>query len=89
MVNLGGISGNAWAGASMNSWNSEYVHAWYPKLVKGFVTWHPDGRVNLNNVLVANKIRASLKNTEEALDDRSSTASAETFARQPRKSRRV
>lgn len=81
IVNLGGISGNAWACAFMNSWNSEFVHAWYPKLVKGYLTWHPDGRVNLNNILVANEIRASLKKAEEELDERSSTASSETFAR--------
>ncbi|KAK2597260.1 hypothetical protein N8I77_013120 [Diaporthe amygdali] len=81
MINLGGISGNAWASAFMNSWNSKYVHTWYPKLVKGFLTWHSDGRVNLNNILVASEIRALLKNGEEELDERSSTVSQETFAR--------
>ncbi|KAH8788934.1 hypothetical protein F5883DRAFT_533570 [Diaporthe sp. PMI_573] len=80
IVNLGGISGNAWACAFMNSWNSEYVHDWYPKLVKGHLTWHPDGRVNLNNILVASEIRAALKSAEEGLDERSLTVSAETFA---------
>ncbi|POS74368.1 hypothetical protein DHEL01_v207233 [Diaporthe helianthi] len=82
IVNDGGIAGNAWACAFMNAWNSEHVHEWYPKLVKGHLTWHPDGRVNLNNILVTSEIRAALKKDEDSkgLDERSLTVSAETFA---------
>ncbi|KAF3764303.1 hypothetical protein M406DRAFT_339936 [Cryphonectria parasitica EP155] len=56
--NVWGVSTNAWACAFMNSWNSDFVHEVFPRLVRGYLTRHPDGRVGLNNSSVAKEIRA-------------------------------
>lgn len=76
--NFAGISANAWASTFMNSWNSEFIHRVFPKLVKGHLTRYPDGRVNLNGGLVAKHIREASE--ADGADETCLTATPETFA---------
>jgi hypothetical protein len=47
----------AWAGAFMNSWNSQQVHSSYPSQSLGFLTRISPVQVKLNPPLLANAIR--------------------------------
>ncbi|KAK7063673.1 Ldi domain-containing protein [Favolaschia claudopus] len=56
------LSFTAWACAFMNSWNSEEVHALYPRQAVGFMNTKPhDGRVNVHSAPLAQAIRTLIR----------------------------
>lgn len=63
--NIVGVAANGWASAFMNAWNSEFVHAVFPGLIRGYLTRYPDGRVGLNNRIVAQTIREAAKGQDD------------------------
>lgn len=74
-----GIAANAWAGAFMNSWNSDFVHHVFPRLVDGYLTQYPDGRVGLNDAVVAKEIREAGKRARGGDERHDLTATPEAF----------
>lgn len=62
--NMFGLPANAWASTFMNSWNSEFVHEVFPRLIRGYLTRYPDGRISLQNQLIAKEIRDAGKDTD-------------------------
>lgn len=77
--NFAGVAANAWASTFMNSWNWEFIHRVFPKLVKGYLTRYPDGRVNLNKGIVAKHIRDAGKADGKDETQACLTTSPETF----------
>ncbi|EKG20437.1 hypothetical protein MPH_02247 [Macrophomina phaseolina MS6] len=53
----GGLAVSAWTSAFMNGWNSQFVHSLFPAQSLGFLSYAPDGRINLNDEKVAKSIR--------------------------------
>lgn len=66
------LSFTAWAGAFMNSWNSDLVKPLYARQSQGFIT-NVDGQVRLQPMLVANAYRKAA--TSHASTTASGTAS--------------
>lgn len=65
VANRTGLGTSAWASAFMNAWNGRFVHEVFPKLIQGYLTRFPDGRVSLNNMYVAQEIRETRKESSK------------------------